>query len=654
MTISSIHFQKAEVEFAEKHNFRTEKKEPEYLLDKQYRKTNEYLKLHDPKELYQEQMELRKQNHSRGFAPHLKDVYWEAVVNLDEKHSLADVKKVADFIQQKYHLQPCSIALHHDEGYTDKDGTVKYNHHAHLCFLTMDNGISTMRKIRSKELRQMQTEVAQLLGLERGKEHSQAMRLNHQQYRAVMKAQEELTRENVKELNVFYNQKLNNKISELQSTLIKPLLTLSKKLTDEKAELETEKQTLTTQLEAEKKNIKTVTKTVTVTRDLTDDEIELLPKVSELKKKLTESETALSEAPVKTQKELNELKSKIRREMIAESGFTQEQYKALNEAAASIKKFLKTENYTVSDVINTLLGSISKVKTLTSEKTQLETQLEAEKKNVKTETVTKTVLRDYTDDEIDNLPKVVKLNSTVKSLNETIKDKNQKIAENEQKLTKKVQKIVIINRNSSILTENQISNLPQMKGLKAQKDYFDKAYNAELKIHQQLQEENNQLSAKLKTVTEERDILSKFNSTVLQVIQAMHSDFDLEHPIESLKKIYIAWKTQHQKSTETPQKRSQSDESTIKRVEVQQTSQSQSMSVLNASQPKEKRYSVVISRQSYDLTAKDIHDWLEDYPEDKDSIAKQLSEADRREVFGEPTRTAQKQTPARVKHSLER
>ena len=183
MTISSIHFQKAEVEFAKKHNFRTEKKEPEYLLDTQYRKTNEYLDLHDPKELYQEQMELRKQNHCRGYAPQIKDVYWEAVVNLDEKHNLTDVKKVADFIQQKYHIQTCSIALHHDEGYKDKDGTVKYNHHAHICFLTMDNGISTMRKIRSKELRQMQTDVAQLLGLERGKENSKATRLDHKQYR---------------------------------------------------------------------------------------------------------------------------------------------------------------------------------------------------------------------------------------------------------------------------------------------------------------------------------------------------------------------------------------------------------------------------------------------------------------------------------------
>lgn len=221
MTISSIHFQKAEVEFAEKHNFRTEQKEPKYLLDTQYRKTNEYLKLNDPKELYQEQMELRKQNHCRGFAPHLKDVFWEAVVNLDEKHNLADVKKVADFIQQKYHIQTCSIALHHDEGYKDKDGTVKYNHHAHICFLTMDNGISTMRKIRSKELRQMQTDVAQLLGLERGKENSKATRLDHKQYREKAK---ELERAELKHNQELAEVEQKQKQAEAVLQLVEPTL----------------------------------------------------------------------------------------------------------------------------------------------------------------------------------------------------------------------------------------------------------------------------------------------------------------------------------------------------------------------------------------------------------------------------------------------
>ena len=503
MTISSIHFQKAEVEFAEKHNFRTEKKEPEYLLDKQYRKTNEYLKLHDPKELYQEQIKLRKQNHSRGFAPHLKDVYWEAVVNLDEKHTLADVKKVADFIQQKYHLQPCSIALHHDEGYKDKDGAVKYNHHAHLCFLTMEHGISTMRKIRSKELRQMQTEIAQLLGLERGKENSKATRLDHKQYREKAKELAE------KDHKLAQAEKINDIFAQQIVDRHQDILTLK----EQKAIVEAER-----------------------------------------KKYKEEADHIASE--YRALQNLNK---------------TLHTQKELDDAIAALRK-------------------------------DYEDRLDAEKKNIKTETVTKTVLRDYTEAEINNLPKVVELNSTV-------------------------------------------------KGLKAQRDYFDKAYNAELEVHQQLQKENKELRAELEKVTKERDAFVVITQTVYQFLHTIFPTFDKNNPKQSMKNIYLAWKAQHQKSTETAQKRSQSDESAIERVEIQRTSQSQSIT------PKEKRYSVVISRQSYDLTAKDIHDWLEDYPEDKDSIAKQLSESDRREVFGEPTQSKAQQKQslfARVKKGFER
>ena len=489
MTISSIHFQKAEVEFAEKHNFRTEKKEPEYLLDKQYRKTNEYLKLNDPKELYQEQLKIRNQNHARGFAPHLKDVYWEAVVNLDEKHSLADVKKVADFIQQKYHLQTCSIALHHDEGYTDKDGTVKYNHHAHLCFLTMDKGISTMRKIRSKELRQMQTEVAQLLGLERGKENSKATRLDHKQYR-----------EKAKELE------------QKDALYEKELYSLEQALdTAHDRDLETQEELLT--LKEQKKIVE-----------------------AERKKYKDEGDHIASE------------------------------YRALQ----ALNKKLHTQE-------------------------ELDTALAALRK-------------DYEDRLAKEVEKTNTLNSTV-------------------------------------------------NGLKAQKDYFEKAYNNELEAHQQLQQENKELRTQLEAVTKERDYWLQFNGAVLNIIKAMHSDFDIEHPVQSLKKIYIAWKSQHQKSSVIPQKHSQSDEMTRERVEVQQTSQSQSMSKFEASQPKEKFYKIEISRQEYLMTSKDIHEWLKDYPEDKDSFIKQMSEADRREVFGEPqqAQTPQKQSLfARVRHGFER
>lgn len=510
MTISSIHFQKAEVEFAEKHNFRTEKKEPEYLLDKQYRKTNEYLKLYDPKELYQEQLKLRTQNHARGFAPHLKDVYWEAVVNLDEKHSLADVKKVADFIQQKYHLQTCSIALHHDEGYKDKDSTVKYNHHAHLCFLTMDKGISTMRKIRSKELRQMQSEVAQLLGLERGKENSKATRLDHKQYR-----------EKAKEL------------AEKDELYEKELYSLEQALdTAHDRDLETQEELLT--LKEQKKIVE-----------------------SERKKYKDEADHIASE------------------------------YRALQ----ALNKTLHTRE-------------------------ELDKALAALRKDYEDRLAKKAELSDFIASEAVQLraDDVSKYNRTVESFK-----------------------------------SNE-------KGLKAQKDYFDKAYNAELEVHQKLQEENKKLRAELEKVTKERDYLSEFNSAVLQVIKAMHSEFDLEHPVQSLKKIYIAWKSQSQKSSITPQKRSQSDESTHKRVEVQQTSQSQSMSKFEALEPKEKLYTV--QGLGY-MTAEQIR--AEAQSDDighftSEEFKRALTADEFREVFGEPQQAPQKKQSlfARVKHSLER
>lgn len=489
MTISSIHFQKAEVEFAEKHNFRTEKKEPEYLLDKQYRKTNEYLKLNDPKELYQEQLKIRNQNHARGFAPKLKDVYWEAVVNLDEKHSLADVKKVADFIQQKYHLQPCSIALHHDEGYTDKDGTVKYNHHAHLCFLTMDKGISTMRKIRSKELRQMQTEVAQLLGLERGKENSKATRLDHKQYR-----------EKAKELE------------QKDALYEKELYSLEQALdTAHDRDLETQEELLT-----------------------------------------LKEQKAIVEAERKKYKD--------------EADHIASEYRALQ----ALNKTLHTR-----EELDKALAAL---------RTQYEDRLAKEVEKTNT------------------------LNSTV-------------------------------------------------NGLKAQKDYFDKAYNAELEVHQQLQKENKELRAELEKVTKERDAFVVITQTVYQFLHTIFPTFDKNNPKQSMKNIYLAWKAQHQKSTETPQKRSQRDESTIKRVEVQQTSQSQSMSEFEASQPKEKLYTV--QGLGY-MTAEQIR--AEAQSDDighftSEEFKRALTADEFREVFGEPqqAQTPQKQSLfARVKHSLER
>lgn len=496
MTISSINFQRVrgDKKQALDHIARTTEKEPVYLLEKSERKPNGFELLADVDKLHEEQMSLRKKNHSRGKAPELNDSLWEAVINLEEHHTMDDVKKVADFIHKKYHLTPTAIAIHRDEGYTDKvTGEVKYNYHAHVMFYTVDNGKSQMRTIGKKALSEMQTEVANLLHMERGQVNSKTVRLNHRQYR-------EKARELAQKDFVF-------------DVVQKEFIKIKKEQDQEILTLKEQKKIV----EAERKKYK------------------------------DEADHIASE------------------------------YRALQ----ALNKTLHTR-----EELDKALAAL---------RTQYEDRLAKEAEKINT------------------------LNSTVKKL----QDKNEEL------------------KNAVKVYKNQ-SN-----------DFLDR-YNNELEIHQQLQEENKQLKAQLEAVTKERDAFVVITQTVYQFLHTIFPSFDVKNPKQSMKNIYLAWK-ENQKSTQSTQKRSQTNENIVQRTEVQQNPQSQSMSVLDMSK-EEKRYKVVISRQEYEITAKDIHDWIEDYPEDKDSIVKQLNEADRREVFGEPTQAPQQKQSlfARVKHSFER
>lgn len=508
MTISSINFQRVrgDKKQALDHIARTTEKEPVYLLKKNERKPNGFEFLQDVEKLHEEQMSLRKKNHSRGKAPDLNDSLWEAVINLEEHHTMDDVKKVADFIHKKYHLTPTAIAIHRDEGYKDKTtGEVKYNYHAHVMFYTVDNGKSQMRIIGKKALSEMQTEVANLLHMERGQVNSKTVRLNHRQYR-----------EKAKELE------------QKDALYEKEIYSLEQALdTAHDRDLETQEELLT-----------------------------------------LKEQKAIVEAERKKYKD--------------EADHIASEYRALQ----ALNKTLHTR-----EELDKALAAL---------RTQYEDRLAKEAEKINT------------------------LNSTVKKL----QDKNEEL------------------KNAVKVYKNQ-SN-----------DFLDR-YNNELEIHQQLQEENKQLKAQLEAVTKERDAFVVITQTVYQFLHTIFPTFDKNNPKQSMKNIYLAWKAQHQKSTETAQKRSQSDESTHERVEVHQNSQSQSMSKFEASQPKEKFYTIEIGRQSYDMTAEQIR--AEAQSDDVghftiEEFKKTLTADEFREVFGEPQQAPQKKQSlfARVKHSLER
>lgn len=215
--LSSINFQKAK-SYSYSHNFREEeeKKEAKYLLPEEYHQENEYWALSDengkiksPQEVFLEQ--VRNTKRKGGANPKFENAHWEAVINLNSHHTMQDLHKLRKHIESKYKFICCAMTIHRDEGVLLEikgEKVPKYNYHAHLNFITYANGGQQFR-LNRKQLSQIQSEVANALGMERGKEFSKAKRLAHQHYRYVMEQEDRLKRE--KEIVLQQNTELQEK-----------------------------------------------------------------------------------------------------------------------------------------------------------------------------------------------------------------------------------------------------------------------------------------------------------------------------------------------------------------------------------------------------------------------------------------------------------
>ena len=183
MAKSSINFQKASAHW-EKHNARVD--EPSYLLPPEFRSKDNYFWRAElsPQEIFK--AELSKC--SKGKRPRFENSHWEAVLNLNANHNEKDVERVAKYIAETLNIIPVAIAIHRDEGHLNERGHPVYNYHAHLNFITVKNGRQNWRKeyIKPETLRQLQTDVAELLRMERGKDkrETQVERLSAKQFKA--------------------------------------------------------------------------------------------------------------------------------------------------------------------------------------------------------------------------------------------------------------------------------------------------------------------------------------------------------------------------------------------------------------------------------------------------------------------------------------
>lgn len=170
---------------------------------------------------------------ARNKAFQAKNYEWSAVVNIKPETTMQDLEKLVKHFSDKYKFQCYQIAIHRDEGHINEQGEKVINHHAHLEFITLDKEtgkqIFKMRDFTPQKMREIQSEVAEILGMTRGQDKriSGAKRIEPRQY-AQMKEQE---RANTRELKAELESKA-QALTQAQETI----KTLNKKEIKEQSE----------------------------------------------------------------------------------------------------------------------------------------------------------------------------------------------------------------------------------------------------------------------------------------------------------------------------------------------------------------------------------------------------------------------------------
>lgn len=205
--ISSINFKKS-IPINTEHNDRT--LAPNYLIDKEKgaecnRNAEQARALKN--QIIKEAIQKYTENTRQKFQA--KSFEWSAVVNIKPGTTMQDLENLAKHFNDKYGFQCYQIAIHRDEGHKNAQGEIEINQHAHLEFIMLDKKTGKtnfkMRDFSKQKMREIQTEVAEILQMERGKDKrlTGAKRIEPRKY-AQLKEQE---KQNFKELKQTIKEK---------------------------------------------------------------------------------------------------------------------------------------------------------------------------------------------------------------------------------------------------------------------------------------------------------------------------------------------------------------------------------------------------------------------------------------------------------------
>lgn len=182
------------------HNHRRyeNRKEPDYLLPKEFRQENYYYRRKGGAEaLYKEKMVEYNEKHKgkAGKRPKIENSDWECLLLLNDRCTEEDMWQVIKKMEDEWGIECYSAVIHNDEGHIDENGEPIYNRHAHINFITVNAEGQQWKKVGPKELSKMQDEVAKILKMPRGKPKKETGRvnINHNEFRQIQKDRAELS-----------------------------------------------------------------------------------------------------------------------------------------------------------------------------------------------------------------------------------------------------------------------------------------------------------------------------------------------------------------------------------------------------------------------------------------------------------------------------
>ena len=178
MAISSIHFAPGHSGYFDHNSREAHTNNAIFKDEKNYCSANKK----EAFEIFNKELKLRTEayleNHQNRKKLHSKTItHLSAIFNFNKDTTVEQAQAVCDYLENKLDTKVVQLAMHRDEGHIieadneDMHDSIKVkNYHGHIEMLGLDSkGNSIRRKLDKPMLREIQTDVANILGMERGR-----------------------------------------------------------------------------------------------------------------------------------------------------------------------------------------------------------------------------------------------------------------------------------------------------------------------------------------------------------------------------------------------------------------------------------------------------------------------------------------------------